>query len=112
MNGELVQYFALATHATARLLDPQTTTTATDLEASHAAFQFTAAVTFDAAPGVDRWISQLAGTGADRVWLAVPDLNPQDGRGAAFAGGLRAGLLTTSPAGNRLWQATWQVGDR
>lgn len=117
MNGELAQYFALATHATAWLRDRQAATAG--LETSHSALQFVGAITFDGVPGVDSWARQLADTSVDRVWLAVPSLDPnvrRDGlaahHGAAFAGGLQAGLLTTGSAGNRLWQARWQVGDR
>jgi hypothetical protein len=54
----------------------------------------------------------------DRIWLAVPDLHSAGDDGlswrhrAAFAGGLAAGLLTTSKSGNDLWRASWDVGDR
>jgi hypothetical protein len=117
MNGELAQYFALATHATARLPNPQAATTG--LDASHSALQFVAAITFDGIPGVGSWVRHLADTGTCRVWLAAASLDPEESHdalaahyGAAFAGGMRVGLLTTGSDRNRLWHARWQVGDR
>jgi hypothetical protein len=117
MNGELAQYFALATHATGWLRDPQAATPGFD--ASRSVVQFVKAINFDGIAGVDGWMRHLASEGVNRVWLAVPSLDPADDRvglathqSAAFVGGLQAGLLTASSSGNRLWQARWQVGDR
>jgi hypothetical protein len=114
MNGELAQYFALTTHATAWLRDRHAA--AATLEASHSTLQFVGAITFDGVPGVDSWLRHLADSGVDRAWFAVDSKDGRGGlaahHGAAFAGGLQAGLLTTGSAGHRLWQARWQVGDR
>ncbi len=116
MNGELAQYFTLATHGSAWLRGYDTSTPA-DLERLNSTFQFVGVLTFANASSVSSWLRLLSTAGVDRIWLAVPDLRSagDDGlswRRAAFAGGLTAGLLTTSKSGNHLWRASWDVGDR
>ncbi|WP_225728212.1 MULTISPECIES: hypothetical protein [unclassified Nocardia] len=116
MNGELARCMTLATHATAWLRRRQTSPAGFELP--HSTMQFVDSIIFDDVAGVDGWMRRLVADGVDRVWLAVPDLDPQDDRGlaahkaAAFAGGTQLGLLTTGAAGNRLWQARSQIGDR
>ncbi|MFJ5071635.1 hypothetical protein ACIQC7_34985 [Kitasatospora sp. NPDC088556] len=118
MNGELAQYFALATHGSA-WLHQRDAGAPPELDRISSAFQFVRNVDFAGAPGVGAWLNELSATGVDRIWLAVPGLQTPvaDGRlephhSAAFAGGLAAGLLTTSATGNQLWRASWGVGDQ
>jgi hypothetical protein len=117
VNGELAQHFALATFATAQLRDRSAA--AAVLADSHSVLQFVAAITFDDLPDIDSWVRHLAATKVDRVWLAVPSLDPRNEHdtlaphiGAAFVGGLRAALLTAGSPGTKLWKARWQLGNR
>lgn len=116
MNGELAQYFALATHTSAGLRDPRG---ADGHGMSHNTFQYVGAVSFDGTDGLDEWVRRVETDAVDRVWLAVPSLDPEKRRDgppasvrAAFAGGMLGGLLATGTGESRLWQADWHVGDR
>lgn len=116
MNGELAQCFALATHTSARLRGLRG---ADWLGTSHTTFQYVGTVSFDGADGLDEWVRRVEADAVDRVWLAVPSLDPEERREgppasvrAAFAGGVLGGLLATGTGGSRLWQADWHVGDR
>ncbi|TCB97270.1 hypothetical protein E0H26_13470 [Micromonospora zingiberis] len=118
MNGELAQYFALATHGSA-WLDGRTASIPARPEQTHRAFEGVGAVTFGDTDSVLGWLQRLSAERVDRLWLAMPDLLSGDGTSplpwhhqAAFAGGLPAGLLATSSSGNQLWRASWDVGDR
>ena len=116
MNGELAQYFALATHGSAWLQD-SSVRTAPALDQSNSTFQFARTVTFAGVPGTGPWLEKLAARGVDRIWLAAPGQPSNGGKAlathvaAAFAGGVQAGLLTTGPRGSRLWRASWKAGD-
>ncbi|WP_370091905.1 hypothetical protein [Streptacidiphilus sp. MAP12-20] len=116
MNGELAQYFALATHGSAWLQESGGRT-APALDQSNSTFQFARTVTFAEVPGTGTWLKKLAARGVDRIWLAAPGQPSNGGKAleahvaAAFAGGLQAGLLTTGPKGNQLWRASWKAGD-
>ena len=117
VNGEMAQYFALATHGSAWLTE-RTPDAWPHLERDHSTFQFVQAVTFGGTDSVLSWLKRLATQRVDRIWLTMPDLFGRDGAGplpwhqqAAFAGGIPAGLLTTSGAGNELWRASWTVGN-
>jgi hypothetical protein len=117
VNGELAQYFALAVHGSAWLAG-RTASVPPDLEHSHSTFQFVGAVSFGDMDSVLGWLQRLTTQRVDRVWLTMPDLRSGDGKPlpwhhqAAFAGGLPAGLLTTSSGGSELWRASWSVGNR
>ncbi|QMU74583.1 hypothetical protein GXW83_01070 [Streptacidiphilus sp. PB12-B1b] len=116
MNGELAQYFALATHGSAWLQDSDVRT-APALDQSNSTFQFVRTVTFAGVPGTGPWLKKLAARGVDRIWLAAPGRPSNGGKGleahiaAAFAGGMQAGLLTTGRRGSELWRASWEAGD-
>lgn len=116
MNGELAQYFALATHGSAWLQEPDVRT-APALEQSNSTFQFARTVTFAGVPGTGPWLKSLAAQGVDRIWLATPGQPSTGGKAreahvaAAFVGGMQAGLLTTGPRGSQLWRASWKAGD-
>jgi hypothetical protein len=115
MNGELAQYFALATHGSAWLQDSGRRTPPA-LDQSSSTFQFARTVTFAGVPGTGPWLKKLAARGVDRIWLAVPGQPSSGGKAleahvaAAFAGGLQAGLLTTGRRGSQLWRASWKAG--
>src|SRR5216110_1580908 len=72
------------------------------------AVQLVGAITFDGAAAVDTCMGYLAEHQVNRHERGSTSAH----RSAAFAGGLRAGLLTTGQEGNRLWQSNWQIGDR
>ena len=118
MDGTLAEYVTLATHATAWLRGGSGAEPELDL--GHPVFRSAAAVDFDGVGSVAGWMRALRSRAVDRVWLAVPGLGTEPaGRGepeahvaAAFAGGLRAGMLTTGPGGGRYWQAHLTVGAR
>ena len=114
MNGELAQYIALAAHGSAWLAG-RNRAASSRLERDNSTFQFVQAVSFAGEDGVEGWLQRLAAQGVDRIWLAMPDLRDGGGNAhqrVAFVGGMPAGLLTTSGAGNELWRAAWTVGNR
>jgi hypothetical protein len=117
VNGELAQCLAIATYATEWLADSRRS--GSGRGGSLRVPLFVDLVAFDSVAGVDTWVERLAEVKVERLWLAVPgigmaerpgELEPH--LGAAFVGGVPVGLLSTGPAGNRLWQAHWQVGAR
>lgn len=117
MNGELAQSLAIATHVTAWLAESRGARSRPG--ESPGVPSFVDIVAFDSVAGVDAWVERLAQTKVNRLWLAVAGLGMAGTPGgldphlsAAFAGGVPVGLLSTGPAGNRLWQAHWQVGAR
>lgn len=66
------------------------------------------------------WLAQLAGRGARRIWLVLPEPRPVTDPGpaadefelAGFANAGRQGLLVTGAGQPEAWRATWAVADR
>ncbi|WP_432825985.1 hypothetical protein [Dactylosporangium sp. CA-092794] len=117
MNGELAQCLAIASHVSMWLADPSGGRSGSDDLSSLP--QFADMVAFDSVVGFETWAERLAGDGVDRLWFAVAGPGIADGPAglpapvsAAFMGGVPAGLLSTGPAGSRLWQAQWSAGTR
>ncbi|WP_432990416.1 hypothetical protein [Dactylosporangium sp. CA-233914] len=117
MNGELAQCLAIATHVTMWLADSSGGRSPSDDLPSLP--QFADLVAFDSVAGIETWVERLAEDGVDRLWFAVAGLGITDRPAglvapvsAAFVGGVPVGLLSTGPAGGRLWQAQWSAGTR
>jgi hypothetical protein len=66
------------------------------------------------------WLAQVAGRGARRIWLVLPEPSPVTGPGpaadefelAGFANAGRQSLLVTGTGQPESWQATSAVADR
>jgi hypothetical protein len=117
MNGELAQCLAIATHVTMWLADlSEGRSRSDDLPGIP---QFADLVAFDSVAGIESWVERLAEDGVDRLWFAVAGLGIAERPAelpapvsAAFVGGVPVGLLSTGPAGSRLWQAQWSAATR
>jgi hypothetical protein len=117
MNGELAQCLAIATHGSVWLADSRRAPSGPG--GPLVVPLFVDLLAFDSVAGVDAWALRLADAGVGRLWLAVAGSGmpgepggPAPHLSAAFVGGVPVGLLSTGPAGNRLWRGYWQLGRR
>jgi hypothetical protein len=127
VNGEWAQLICLAGHGTAWLAggggqQPPA------LDRANSTFRYVGSVSFrfggpagagSRAGDVAGWLAQVAGRGARRIWLVLPEPSPVTGPGpaadefelAGFANAGRQSLLVTGSGPAESWQATWAVAD-
>jgi hypothetical protein len=128
VNGEWAQLICLAGHGSAWLAGRQGQEPPA-LDRENSTFRYAGSVSFrfgestgagSRAGDVAGWLAQLAGRGARRIWLVLPEPRPVTGPGpaadefelAGFANAGRQSLLVTGTSRPESWQATSAVADR